>query len=235
MKELKDLLVKQSDTIRTAIEKINGGFTQIALVVDSNDRLRGTVTDGDIRRGLLNGKNLDNPVHSIMCSEFLSVLDDTPQPTMLKFVNDHKINQLPVLDRAGKLIDIFVLDQFSSSRGYLNHVVIMAGGEGKRLLPLTKHCPKPMLRVQGKPILEILLERCRDDGFGHFYFAVNYLKEQIIDHFGDGTRWEVDIRYLEETQPRNRRGIESHSGDSKRSDNSAKWRCFDACALPCFA
>ena len=116
-------------------------------------------------------------------------------------MNRDHIRQLPVLDACGRIVDLRLHDSFLSPSKYDNVVVVMAGGKGTRLRPYTDSCPKPMLLVGDKPILEILLERCIASGFRKFYFSVNYLKDQIIDYFDNGSRWGVSIEYLVEDKP----------------------------------
>ena len=201
MKNFKSSLIPTKSRLRKVISSINKGAVQVALVVDADQRLVGTVTDGDIRRGLLRGETLESPVEKVMQREFRYVPEGTVEQEILNLMRREVLQQIPMLDSHGRVVRLFLLEELLQRKTLQNGVVIMAGGEGKRLLPLTKHCPKPMLHVQGKPILEILMEQCKEAGFRKFYFAVNYLKQQIIDHFGDGSRWEVDICYLEENRP----------------------------------
>jgi NDP-sugar pyrophosphorylase family protein len=111
------------------------------------------------------------------------------------------LRQIPVLDDEGRVVQLLLLQELLSPPQLSNAVVIMAGGKGTRLRPHTEHCPKPMLPVGDQPMLEILLEQCIASGFRQFYLSVNYLKEQIIDHFADGSRWGVSIEYLVENEP----------------------------------
>ena len=136
-----------------------------------------------------------------MHREFRFVRKGVEEPAVLDLMSREVLHQIPMLDSQRRVVRLFLLEELLQQKTLPNAVVIMAGGEGKRLRPLTKNCPKPMLPVQGKPMLEILLERCKAAGLGQFYFAVNYLKQKIVDHFADGSRWGVDIHYLEETQP----------------------------------
>ena len=186
--------------IREAIDSIDQGAVQIALVVDAEQKLIGTVTDGDIRRGLLRGETLESLAERVMHREFRFVREGVQDQDVLAMMRREVLHQIPMLDSEGRVVRLILLEELLQRKSLPNKVVIMAGGEGKRLRPLTENCPKPMLRVQGKPMLEIIIDRCSEAGFQNFYLAVNYLKQKIIDHFGDGSRWEVDIRYLEETQ-----------------------------------
>ena len=201
MKDFHKLFVTPIFTVKEAIKVIDQGALQIALVVDAEKRLIGTVTDGDIRRGLLNGLNLDSPVEQVMNRQFRSVREGTKESEVLALMRRDVLHQIPVLDEQGRVVNLFLLEELLQNRALPNPVVIMAGGEGKRLRPLTEDCPKPMLKVKGKPMLEIILDRCKEAGFLQFYLSVSYLKQQIIDHFGDGSRWGIKIEYLEESQP----------------------------------
>ena len=193
--------ISDKANIREAINSIDQGAVQIALVVDAEQKLLGTVTDGDIRRGLLRGETLESSAERVMHREFRFVREGVQDQDVLAMMRREVLHQIPMLDSQGRVVRLYLLEELLQQKTLPNAVVIMAGGEGKRLRPLTKNCPKPMLPVQGKPMLEILLERCKAAGLGQFYFAVNYLKQQIIDYFEDGSRWEVNIRYLKETQP----------------------------------
>lgn len=187
-------------SLRDVIAVIDRGAAQIALVMEAG-RLVGIVTDGDVRRGLLRGESLDTPVRAIMRQEFRFLPASGTAAQALAVMQRETLQQIPVIDESGKVLHLFLLQDLVKPRKRPNSVVIMAGGEGKRLRPLTQACPKPMLQVAGKPLLEIILQQCLDAGFENFYFAVNYLKEQIQDHFQDGSAWGARIQYLEEDQP----------------------------------
>lgn len=180
---------------------IDHGAAQIALVVDEQQRLLGTLTDGDIRRGLLHGETLDTPVERLMNRQFRSVRIGEDQEAVVEMMRREVLHQIPVLDAVGRVVKLLLLQELLAPVQLPNAIVIMAGGKGTRLRPHTEHCPKPMLPVHGKPMLEILLEQCIASGFCQFYLSVNYLKEQIINHFGDGKRWGVSIEYLVEDEP----------------------------------
>jgi len=187
-------------SLREAIAAIDLGAAQIALVTEQA-RLIGIVTDGDIRRGLMRGESLDAPVTKIMRKNFRSLPANATAAEALALMQRETLHQIPALDETGKVVHLFLLEDLIKPQKHPNSVVIMAGGEGKRLRPLTHDCPKPMLQVAGTPLLEIILKQCLDAGFEHFYFAVNYLKEQIQSHFQDGSVWGTCIQYLEEDKP----------------------------------
>lgn len=194
------LSVTRYASVRDVIAVIDAGAAQIALVMEQN-RLIGVVTDGDVRRGLLRGVSLDAPVTKIMRQNFRSMLANADASEALALMQRETLHQIPVLDESGKVVHLFLLEDLIKPQKLSNTVVIMAGGEGKRLRPLTHDCPKPMLQVAGKPLLEIILKQCMDAGFENYYFAVNYLKEQIQSYFQDGSAWGVRIQYLEEDKP----------------------------------
>ncbi len=194
--EISKFLVLESDTVKDAIRAIEDAGSQIALVVDKERHLLGTVTDGDIRRGMLGGSSIEENVKSVMNSNYKYVTLNDSKEVALSFMRENSINLIPIIDQNKKLLDLFTLKTILHEKELPNAVVIMAGGKGKRLLPYTQNCPKPMLLVGGKPILEIILERCIEAGFKEFYFSVNYLKDMIIKYFQDGNKWGVKINYL---------------------------------------
>ena len=200
MKELKSHFISTSSSIREAISVINKTSSQIALVV-KNGHLEAVVTDGDVRRGLLSGETLDSSVTKIMHKNFKFLPEKATEKQALALMQREALRQVPVLDKEGHIIKLFLLDELIKPQHLTNDVIIMAGGEGKRLGLLTKNCPKPMLKINGKHILEIILEHCIKAGFVNFYFSVNYLKEQIQNYFQDGSKWNVRISYLEEDKP----------------------------------
>jgi dTDP-glucose pyrophosphorylase/CBS domain-containing protein len=201
VKDIVNYLVPPNATMREVIETIDGGGAQIALVVDTQKKLLGVITDGDVRRAVLRGKSLHSLAKDIMCREFRALSSLASEDEALSVMRSETLHQIPAIDQSGRVIRLFLLETLIKPKLLTNIVVIMAGGEGKRLGQLTKNCPKPMLRVGGKPLLEIILEQCIDAGFQQFYLSVNYLKEQIQDYFGDGARWQVSINYLEESKP----------------------------------
>ena len=201
MRDLSDYYVGENATLREVILTINRGSAQIALIVDKNNKLLGLINDGDIRRAMLRNESNMTKAGRVMCRDFRSLPSTATEEEALALMRREMLHQIPAIDEQGRVVRLFLLDEIIKPKKRQNTVVIMAGGEGKRLRPLTENCPKPMLRVGGKPLLEIILEQCIDAGFQHFYLSVNYLKKQIQDYFGDGARWQVRIDYLEETQP----------------------------------
>jgi len=201
MKKWSKSLVGISTPILQAMKIIDESSMQIALVVDSEDQLIGVVTDGDIRRGLLQGVNLDQPVDLIFNRTFTSVREDAGRDEILSAMHERKLRHIPVLDREGRIVDLKILDEMVQVPAKDHWVVLMAGGTGSRLLPLTEDCPKPLLKVGSKPLLETILENFIEYGFGKFYVSVNYKGEMIEAFLRDGRRWGIEIRYLREPMP----------------------------------
>ena len=193
--------IRPETSVLQALRIIDSTGAQIALVVDSDNKLIGTMTDGDVRRGLLNGQSLDSPVKMLMNKNFRFFGKDADRRLVLEMMRREKIHQIPVLNENGTATELLLLEELLSPPDCPNAVVIMAGGKGTRLRPFTENCPKPMLLVGEKPMLQILLEQCIESGFKKFYFSVNYLKDQIIDYFQDGSEWGVSIEYLVEDMP----------------------------------
>ena len=202
MFNLEKILVDSNSNAINAIDAINKSKAYIALIVDKEKKLIGTVTDGDIRRGLLNGKTLDSNVQEFMNKNFFSFEEGELSKEKIDKAFKKGIKQMPILDSNGKVMEILQKEEMlKRCNSPIGSVVIMAGGKGKRLLPHTSNCPKPMISINGKPMLEIIIEKCINFGFDNFYISVNYLKDQIINYFGDGNKWGVKINYLFEEKP----------------------------------
>lgn len=188
-------------TLGEAIRNLNDSALQIALVVAPDDRLIGTITDGDIRRGLLKGLDLGSAIDSIVHREPLVAPVHLGREVVLQLMKVNKVRQLPIVDNAGRVQGLHLWDELVVSESRSNVMVIMAGGRGSRLRPHTENCPKPLLPVAGKPMLERIVERAKTEGFEHFVLAIHYLGHMIEEHFGDGRRWRVRIDYLREPTP----------------------------------
>ena len=200
MKTWRDLLISPATTLRDALSRIDAGNAQIVLVVDERGALLGTVTDGDVRRGLLRGLLLNDAVTDVMNRTPTTASRADDRDTILVLMKRKLIHQLPLLDESGKLAGLETLDELLQPGRRDTTVVLLAGGLGMRLRPLTEEVPKPMLRVGEKPILESILGSLIEYGFSTFYFAVNYRAEVIERHFGDGSQWDVRIEYLRESE-----------------------------------
>lgn len=188
-------------TLQQAIRSLDESALQIALVVANDNVLLGTLTDGDIRRGLLRGLDMSSCVDGIINREPLVVPPQMGREMVLQLMRINKVRQLPVIDENRRVVGLHVWDELMLPDRRKNLMVIMAGGQGTRLRPHTESCPKPMLPVGGKPMLEHIIERAKSQGFHHFVIAVHYLGQMIEDYFGDGSQWQVSIDYLHEETP----------------------------------
>lgn len=188
-------------SLQQVIQNLDETALQIALIVSAEGTLLGTVTDGDIRRGLLRGLDLSSPVDATIYRDPLVVPPALSRETVLQLMQANKIRQLPVLDEARRVVGLHCWDEIVLPAQRPNLMVIMAGGQGTRLRPYTEKCPKPLLPVAGKPMLEHIIERARQEGFERFVLAVHYLGRMIEEYFGDGSRWQVRIEYLREPSP----------------------------------
>jgi dTDP-glucose pyrophosphorylase len=187
--------------VRDTIGNLNESGLQIVLVVTTEGTLVGTITDGDIRRGMLRGLDLSSPIDSIVYREALVVPPKLARTTVLGLMQANEIHALPVVDETRRVVGLHVLTELLTPAKRSNLMVIMAGGKGTRLRPDTENCPKPLLPVRGKPMLEHIIERAKADGFERFALAVHYLGHMIEEYFGDGSRWQVHIEYLREDSP----------------------------------
>ena len=194
-------LLPEDTNLHQAIRCLDASGLQIAIVTRPDGRLVGTLTDGDIRRGLLRGMTLTSPVDEIVHREPLVAPPQWGREAVLQLMQANKVHQLPVLDEQRRVVGLHLWDDLLAPVQRPNTMVVMAGGRGTRLLPHTEHCPKPLLPVGGKPMLEHIIERAKAEGFSRFVLAVHYLGYMIEDHFGNGARWQVEIEYLREQTP----------------------------------
>lgn len=194
-------LLKTDATIGEAIRNLDQVAIKIVLVCNEAGILEGTVSDGDIRRGLLKGLNMDSPVLSVTHRNALVVPPDFSREMVMQLMVANKIHQIPVLDEERHVIGLYLWDEMTSPPARPNLMVIMAGGMGTRLRPHTENCPKPLLPVAGKPMLEHIIERAKQEGFNQFVLAIHYLGHMIEDYFGNGERLGVQINYLREEAP----------------------------------
>ena len=197
----RNALLIEGATIENAIKRLNEAAIQIVVVVDSDGTFIGTITDGDIRRALLRGLNVKDGIDSVYSKSALVVPPDMRADSVLQLMRANRIHHLPVVDEVRKVIGMHLWDGLSAAEERENTLVVMAGGLGTRMHPHTENCPKPLLPVAGKPILEHIIERAHADGFTHFVLAVRYLANMIEDYFGDGSKWGIKIDYLHEEQP----------------------------------
>jgi dTDP-glucose pyrophosphorylase len=194
-------LLPAEATVREGIRNLEESTLQISLVVGPDGVLVGTLTDGDIRRGLLRGLDLNDSIDSIIHRDPVIVPPSLNRDTVTQLMKANNVRQLPVVDDGRHVVGLHLWNELLDPSARPNLMVIMAGGEGIRLRPRTEKCPKPLLPVGGKPMLEHIIERAKSEGFHKFVLAIRYLGEMIQDHFGDGSRWGIEINYLRENDP----------------------------------
>lgn len=190
-------MVTPNTPMREVMQVIDRAGTQIALVTDDDGHLLGIATDGDIRRALLRGEGLETPVDQFMNPNPVTGLVDEDPAVWQRTMQRHSLRFLPLLDARGCVQELVRVDALAEPARD-NLVMLMAGGLGTRLRPLTEHEPKPLLKVGDKPILETILENFIAQGFHRFKFCINYRGQMIRDHFGDGSAWGAQIDYVEE-------------------------------------
>lgn len=194
-------LVSERGTIRDALSALDVGASKIALAVDGDGRLAGVVTDGDLRRALLAGLTLDEPVSAIVNRKFISLSPGQGRADVLELMQARQIDAIPIVDADGRPVGLHLLHAFLAASPLGNWAVVMAGGRGQRLRPLTDTTPKPMLRVAGRPILERIVLHLAGAGIQRIFLAIKYGGQIIEDHFGDGRAFGCSIEYLREDEP----------------------------------
>lgn len=200
MKNIQNIKLNKNSTIKEALKIIDSGAMQIALVVEDNDKLVGTLTDGDIRRGLLKGLDLESSIESIIfTTPTIATISDTKEE-ILKVALAKKLHQIPIVDESGRIVGIQEIEELIKPKTKTNKAVLMVGGLGTRLRPLTENTPKPMLKVGNKPILQTIVEKFAEYGYVNIVMCVNYKSHVIQDHFGDGSAFGVKIEYVLEEQ-----------------------------------
>ncbi|MCG3714147.1 nucleotidyltransferase family protein [Arcobacter lacus] len=200
MKNIKNIKLNINSSIKEALQIIDTGALQIALIVDVNDKLLGTLTDGDIRRGLLKGLDLNSSVESIVFKTPTIAKISNTKEEILKLALSKKLHQIPIVDDNGKILGIQEIEELIRPKEKINKVILMVGGLGTRLRPLTDNTPKPMLKVGNKPILQTIVEKFSEYGYTNIIMCVNYKSHIIQDYFGDGKEFGVSIEYILEEQ-----------------------------------
>jgi len=202
------LLVSPLSSIKKTIAIINRGAIGIALVVDQERKLLGTITDGDVRRAILAGVNFESPVSELLARKASSPYPKpvtapvgTERAALLQLMHERSVRHVPLLDSAGRMVDLATLDELLPDQVIPVQAVIMAGGFGKRLRPFTEETPKPMLSVGGRPLMERIIEQLREVGIRQINITTHYKPEKIVDYFGDGSDFGVELNYVTEDHP----------------------------------
>ena len=199
MKKIDDIKLHPGNTVKEAMAIIDKGSLQFAVVVDDDLKLLGVLTDGDIRRGLLRGLGLESSIESLINKHpVVANINDTKE-RILELANEKKLHQIPIISN-GKLIGIQDIREFLAPKNKPNKVILMVGGLGTRLRPLTNDVPKPMLDVGNKPILHTIVENFAKYGYTDIIMCVNYKSEIIKEYFGNGDKFGVKIEYVLENK-----------------------------------
>jgi dTDP-glucose pyrophosphorylase len=201
MHNWKKTILKMEDTMEVAIKILNQESLRIVMVVDDDERLIGSITDGDIRRGLISQLPMNTLLTEIMHKNPIVALAGGDKSNILAKMKELDLLQIPIVDSDGRIIGLETLQHLIEKKKFNNPVFLMAGGFGKRLAPLTNNTPKPLLKVGNKPILENIINQFIDAGFHNFYISTHYKAEMVQEYFGDGSDWNVSIKYIYEDEP----------------------------------
>ena len=197
----KNVIITEQHSIRDALTVIDMEALRIDLIVDTQSRLLGVITDGDVRRAILKGVSLEASVTEIMNKDPHTAKHTDEKSIVNKKLERLNILAIPLVDDSGRVSGLLSMHDLLKPKKYKNPIFIMAGGFGTRLRPLTDNCPKPMLKVGDKPILESIILRFKSQGFSNFYISTHYLPEVIHKHFGNGEDFGVKINYVHEKNP----------------------------------
>jgi len=197
----KNVILFESDSIRDAISNLDKYSLRIVLVVNDNNKLIGTLSDGDIRRGILNNIDLNSQISKIMNVHPMTAMEGLNKKIIHKMMIDSNVQQIPIINDDHEIVGLHLWNQFNENKKISNTLVVMAGGFGSRLLPHTKNCPKPMVKIAGKPILEHIVLKAKSEGILNFIFIVHHLGNQIQDYFSDGNSFGISIEYIYEKIP----------------------------------
>ena len=198
MKNIQKLKITKNSSLRNALKIISEGAIKIALIVDKSNKLLGTLTDGDIRRAILKGLDIDSSVKNVMSTNPITVTKNNTNEEILKIALEKGLYQLPVVDKNMKILGIRLIDELIKPKEKKNKVILMVGGSGKRLMPLTKNNPKPMLKLGDKPILLDIVNKFSKFGYKDIIMCTNYKSNIIKNFFEDGKRFGVKIKYINE-------------------------------------
>lgn len=199
--EAMEIIVSPSDTLQDVLELLSKTALRMAIVVDDHQCVVGIITDGDLRVGLLGGATIQTSASALMNTMFISIEPIASDVDASILLRRHGISHLPVLDSERRLLGLYTTGLIDKQPMLENWVVIMAGGRGERLRPLTDTIPKPLVQVGGKALIDLVIEKCEAEGFHDFYISVNYLKEMIISHLGKERLNLIDIDFLIEDEP----------------------------------
>jgi len=196
-----NLIIDEDATILEAIKKINENSQQLICIIDHDGKLLGMASDGDIRRALANGSDLDSKLRDCMNINPMTMHIGSNPQDIQSLMLKHKVGQVPLVDDKSILINIVTQQSIVEDARHENWVILMAGGKGTRLRPLTNDLPKPLIPIAGRPIIETIIKSFSVAGYKQFYVSVNYLRDKIKDHLQDGSQWATAVHYLDENEP----------------------------------
>tara|TARA_B100000965_G_scaffold208510_1_gene174253 strand:- start:20491 stop:21546 length:1056 start_codon:yes stop_codon:yes gene_type:complete len=199
--DLKKYLVLPSKTIRQSMQKMDDEAIRTLFICDANLKLLGVITDGDIRRSLLKGIDLDSEIMLIVNTNPITASKNENKNIILERMRSRDILMIPIVNDSKKLLSVETINSISQPALKSNPIFIMAGGFGKRLKPFTDKCPKPMLQIGDKPLLEHIIINFKSQGFVNFYISTHFMPDTIKDYFKDGSDYGVDIKYVYEETP----------------------------------
>tara|TARA_B100001250_G_scaffold162201_1_gene139343 strand:+ start:29693 stop:30736 length:1044 start_codon:yes stop_codon:yes gene_type:complete len=200
-KDLSRILINPDDTLEEAIQALNSGGMRIVIVIDQNSKLLGIITDGDIRAALLEHKDMQTKAKEFMNSKPYLATEDESKEFILEKMHEKNILAVPIIDSKGRIKALETIHETIKTPTIENPVILMAGGYGKRLHPLTHETPKPLLKVGSEPILETIIKQLADFGFYNFFISTHYKSKMISDYFKDGSKLNVKIDYIHEKEP----------------------------------
>ena len=201
MFDWKKILLSTESSLENSIKVLHEGGCRIALVVDSQKKLLGTLTDGDIRRALMNGTKMSASISNVINKKPITAKKTDSRNFILSLMKDLSILHVPIVDDVGVICGLETLQHLTEKPSYDNSVFIMAGGFGTRLHPLTENTPKPLLKVGNRPILETIIDQFIDYGFHNFYISTHFKPELIRDHFKNRYQQGVTIHFIHEDIP----------------------------------
>jgi dTDP-glucose pyrophosphorylase len=198
---IEKIFIEGDMQITEAMKLIGQVSQRILLVIDKKKKLLGSITDGDLRRSIIRDNDMSISVSRIMNKTPTTITKKNNRNEIIKIMTSKNLLAIPVIDDLSRVIEVKTLLEISQPKVIENRILIMAGGFGTRLLPLTKETPKPLLKVEKVPLLESLIKKLKFDGFDQIIISTHYKAEMIKDYFGDGGKWNVSIKYLYEKEP----------------------------------
>ena len=198
---MKNYCIRPDASLIECMQSIDTTGARIALAVDSELRLIGTVSDGDVRKALVKGFPLDSSIANHINRNCFHVLPTVPRAEVLDVMQSRRFEQVPIVDEQGKVMGLHLLHDILGNIARPNWAIVMAGGKGMRLRPLTENLPKPMIKVAGRPLLERIILHLVSYGIGRIFLSVNHLSHVIEEYFEDGSKYGTKIEYLREDDP----------------------------------